>query len=78
MPKHRAHKMTGKGFMDFIKGVGNFIKDNKLISTGLSLIPGQYGQMGSRIAGAVGLGRRRKKGKKKMHGGKMVLNGQMR
>ncbi len=35
---------------------GNFLKDSKLISKGLSLIPHPYAQAGAPIAGMLGLG----------------------
>lgn len=38
------------------KGAFNFIKDNKLLSKGLQLIPGAYGQTGAKVAQAIGLG----------------------
>jgi len=49
----------GSKVIDWLKKAYNFVKDNKLISTGLSFIPHPYAQLGSKIAGVVGLGRRR-------------------
>jgi hypothetical protein len=49
--------MRGKGIIDTVKKVHKFVKDNKLISSGLGLI-GQPG-LGS-VAGMLGYGRRRK------------------
>jgi hypothetical protein len=58
-------KMTGKGLMDALR----YIKDNKLISKGLGIIPHPYAQGGSYIAKLAGLGKRRKKApKRKMKG----------
>ena len=51
----------GKGFFDVLKKVGGFLKDTKLLSTGLSLIPHPGAQMAGRVAGQIGLGRGRKK-----------------
>lgn len=48
----RRKRMQGKGFMDFINGVGNFLKDNVLPvakDIGIGLIKKQ-----------IGLGKRRK------------------
>ena len=56
---------NGGGFWgdvwDGIKKVGGIIKDNKLLSGGLSLIPHPYAQLGAKGAGMLGLGRKRKK-----------------
>jgi hypothetical protein len=60
--------MIGRGKVwDWIKKAGRWVKDkaipyirdNKLISRGLSMIPHPYAQMGSTAAGALGFGRRR-------------------
>ena len=37
-----------------------FVKRHKLLSKGLSLVPHPYAQGASKVAGAVGMGRRRK------------------
>ena len=50
---------AGGGIFDFLKPVGNFIKDNKLISQGLSFVPGLGGLAGRVVAGQLGVGRRR-------------------
>ena len=55
MPARR--KQHGKGV---VGDVAKFIKDQKLISKGLGLIPHPAGQLASQIAGLVGLGRKRK------------------
>lgn len=53
----------GRGFFgnlwNGIKSAGRFIKDNKLISRGLALIPHKYAGIASQGASALGLGRRR-------------------
>jgi hypothetical protein len=59
MPKRKG--MKGKGVMDVLR----YIKDNKLISGGLGLIPSPYTQAGAAVARLVGLGKRRKAPKKK-------------
>ena len=62
MPKR---KQTGKGVMDVLK----FVKDNKLISKGLGLIPHPGAQTAAAIAGMAGLGKKKKrKVAKKQHG----------
>ena len=62
MPKR---KQNGKGIMDVLK----FVKDNKLISKGLGLIPHPGAQTAAAIAGMAGLGKKKKrKVAKKQHG----------
>lgn len=69
-----AYPMAGGSFFGNLgrafKKVGNFVKDNKIISTGLSFVPGPVGAIGSKVAGAVGLGRRRPKKKRVVGGAK--------
>ncbi len=69
-----------------LKPVGKFIKDQHLISKGLKLIPHPGAQLGSTVAGAVGLGRRRRRrrtavgmGRRRrpMIGGLSSLNGRL-
>ncbi|MDR3543383.1 MAG: hypothetical protein P4L69_20840 [Desulfosporosinus sp.] len=59
------HPQNGTGFFgdlwSGVKDAANFVKDNKLISKGLSLIPHPYGQAGSQIAGQLGFGKKRKR-----------------
>ena len=65
----RRRNMRGDGFFgdlwDGVKSVANkvvpFIKDNKLLSKGLSLIPHPYAQTGAKVAGSLGFGRRRRR-----------------
>ena len=77
MPVKRGRKqkknLNGKGFFDVIKKVGNFIKDNKILSTVGSLIPHPGVQAAARLAGSVGLGRKKKR--KTQKGGAMNLTG---
>jgi hypothetical protein len=69
----RKKTMHGKGFFgDMWSGiknvapaVGRFIKDNNLVSKGLSLV-GQDGL--ANTAKSIGLGRRRKRGARKIRG----------
>ena len=51
-------KQRGRGTLG---DIANFIRDNKLISKGLGMIPHPAGQFASQLAGMAGLGRRRKK-----------------
>ena len=55
-------KMRGKGFMEFFKRVGNWFKDNKIISKvgnalGAAGVP--YASKIGEVAGSIGLGRKR-------------------
>ena len=54
---------SGDGFFDgvwdSVKSLGNFVKDNKLLSTGLSLIPDGRAKIAGGIASQLGLGKRR-------------------
>lgn len=58
-------RRIGSGFWgniwNGIKSAANWVKDQKLISRGLSLIPHPAGRVGSVITGALGLGRRRRR-----------------
>jgi hypothetical protein len=64
-PKRATRKKThkkrktqkGKGVMDVIR----YVKDNKLLSKGLGIIPHPTAQGLSALAGMVGLGRKRRK-----------------
>ena len=71
--KRKAPKMMqGEGFFgdlwSGVKKVGSFIKDNKLVSKGLKLIPDSRVQAATRAAEAVGLGKRRRRRPRKMKG----------
>ena len=63
--RRRAPGMHGGSkFTDFFKGVytkvlkpvGNFVKDNKLISRGLSIVPNPGAKIAGTAAGMLGLG----------------------
>ena len=69
--------LSGKGFLDVMSKIGNFFKDSKIISTVASLIPHAGAQGVARVAGAVGLGRRRAPKRRTQRGGSMVLNNSM-
>ena len=56
----RRHR--GRGIMDWLGGVNNFLKDSKIISGIGSMLPGVGGMIGS-AAGALGYGRRRRIGR---------------
>jgi hypothetical protein len=63
-PKRAVRHVVVQGegwFGDAIKSVGRFIKKNKLLSKGLSLIPHPAAQTASRVASTVGLGRGRQR-----------------
>ena len=88
-PKRRLTKKVmlydqhGNGFFGDLwdgvkKGVGAivpFVKDNKLISRGLSMFPNPAAQTGAKVAGMFGLGKKRsgQKGKGKRVARKNVL-----
>ena len=58
---HRKRKpQRGKGVLSILKKVGNFVKDQKLISRGLGMIPDPRAQVAGQVAGLVGLGRKRR------------------
>lgn len=56
----KTNDIYGGNFFDDLKNtfskVGNFIKDNKLISKGLSMLPFPQAQAGSKFAQSLGLG----------------------
>ena len=56
-PRKKARKQTGKGVMDVLKAVNQIVRDNKLISRGLGLIPHPLAQGGSWLASQAGYGR---------------------
>ena len=61
-PKKRKSKpQRGKGFFDVIKKVGGFLKDSKILSTVASMVPHPGVQAVGRVAGQLGLGRKRKR-----------------
>lgn len=87
----RRKRIGGSKFTDFFtktipgaaKKVGSFIKDKKLVSTILGQIPHPAASVASKVASAVGLGRRRRRkpmvasGRKRMMGGLSSLNGRL-
>lgn len=68
--KRKPRSQTGKGLAD----IARFVKDHKLISKGLGLIPNPAAQVASKVAGMVGLGRRRRTRKKATTSRKKVLS----
>lgn len=56
----RKKNMRGKGVAG---DVVNFVRDNKLISRGLGMIPHPAGQVASQVAKMLGLGRTARRGK---------------
>ena len=56
-------RRSGRGILDSIKSglssVNNFLRDNRLISRGLRMIPGKYSQPLATLADTAGYGRRR-------------------
>jgi hypothetical protein len=64
--------MRGKGIKEILSGVHKIVKDNKLISKGLGMIPSPYAQVAAQGASLLGYGRKRRKratsGKRTMRG----------
>ena len=62
VPAHMVDQIDGGGFWgdvwDGVKSVGNWVKDNKVISTVAGLIPDKRAQAFGVAAKAVGLGKR--------------------
>ena len=60
---HRRRSMRGRGFMDFIKGVSNFLKKTKIISTVGNALGTAFPVAGTigKAASAIGYGRARKR-----------------
>lgn len=68
MPRNRKVKSPMQGGNIFgtiwnkvLKPIHNYVKDKKLISKGLNLIPHPYGKAGSVISEHLGYGRKRKR-----------------
>jgi len=61
--RRRVARRSGRGFLDSIKSglssVNNFLRDNRLVSRGLRLIPGKYSEPLATLADTAGYGRRR-------------------
>lgn len=62
MPPRKKQK--GKGALDTLRTIGNFVRDNRLISQGLGFIPHPGAQVASAIASQLGLGKKKRKPKK--------------
>ena len=58
-------KQSGKGIPQDIL---QFVKDHKIISSGLGLIPNPYAQAGAAVARQLGLGKKRKAPKRRQVG----------
>ena len=58
MPVRKRKTQKGAGLMSALKSVGSFIKKNKLLSRGLSMIPHPTAQKAAQMAQLVGLGKR--------------------
>jgi len=87
----RRKRVGGSAFTDFFtktlpktaRKVGSFIKDKKLVSTILGAIPHPAASAASKVANAVGLGRRRRRkvakpmgmGRRKVMGGRRPMRG---
>ncbi len=73
-PKRRSTKLSqnqmGTGFFG---DAWNFIKRNKIISTGLGFLPGPYGAIGGTIASQLGVGRKPKRKTKQRGKGNPVM-----
>lgn len=77
--RQRPVRRRGRGFFgnvwNGIKKAANWVKDKKLISRGLNLIPHPGAKAAGAIAGSLGLGRRRKRRvvrRKRRQGGSIV------
>ncbi len=62
--RRRAPRRMGRGFLDTLKSGFNaakdFVKDNRLLSRGIRMIPGKYSDVAARAAELAGYGRRRR------------------
>jgi hypothetical protein len=70
----RKRTQSGAGALDTLKSIGNFIKTQKLLSTGLGFIPHPAAQTASAIAAQLGLGRKKKAPKKKKQSGRGIFS----
>jgi len=55
-PATKRRKQSGKGVVDVVKKLYSIVKDNKLISRGLGLVPHPGAQLVGNIAGQLGFG----------------------
>jgi hypothetical protein len=62
--RRRSTKQRGRGIGSALRSAGAYIKRHKLLSKGLGLIPNPTAQLASRMAGMVGLGRKRRRSKR--------------
>lgn len=57
-------RRMGRGFLDTLKSgfntAKNFVKDNRLLSRGIRMIPGKYSDVAAQAAELAGYGRRRR------------------
>ena len=62
--RRRAPRRMGRGFLDTLKSGFNtakdFVKDNRLLSRGIRMIPGKYSDLAAQAAELAGYGRRRR------------------
>lgn len=62
--RRRVAPRMGRGWLDTIKSgfntAKNFVKDNRLISKGIRMIPGKYSDVAAQAAELAGYGRRRR------------------
>lgn len=61
-PRKKASKSKRQRGKGFLGDAAKFIKDNKLISKGLGMIPYAPAQMAGQVAGMAGLGRQHGRG----------------
>ncbi len=69
----RRGTMRGKGIKEILSTVHNIVKDNRLISKGLGMLPSPYAQAAAQGASLLGYGKKRKRrsatsGKRTMRG----------
>lgn len=61
--RRRAPRRMGRGFLDTLKSGFNaakgFVKDNRLLSRGIRMIPGKYSDVAAQAAELAGYGRKR-------------------
>jgi len=73
--RRRVARRSGRGFLDSIKSglssVNNFLRDNRLVSRGLRMIPGKYSEPLATLADTAGYGRRRAPARRR-RGGMML------
>ena len=65
----KKKKMKGKGVADNLGKALNYLKDTKLISTTMGLLPNEKAQAIANIAKQIGLGKKKRKAKKQQSGG---------